>query len=743
MFKKIILFFILVSIILGIGFAFSNKPYKQDIPKPEQHKVTVRLVLVDVIALDKDSKFVKDLTRDDFEIWDEGKKVAINSLDLISYQVVETLKEKLPEKEEAKEQTPVIPRKSKFFVVFDSINTIKRMLDRRKPELLETLNSLIGIGHEIMILELTDKEGTKVLQNLTSDKQLIAQAVQKASGSIWIEKASDTLSIPNIIMVEGATNPSVLRSYKKTAQEQYQYETRIRFEKTISNLLSVMNIIKDYPGRKPVLFISGGFPALSFGRIYDAPKQSSSGIEQSAPVQAEIEAAKVMDPFKVLQKTKRRYGSDIFADFINFANSFNISFYTLDPDDYLRYVLPDISYDNYPRVVGMGESNRISYEDGVVFYRDENAEIKKSELSNLKYMAVDTGGEALQGGNKFQEFRETISRDLSYYYELSFYPRKKEADEKYHDIKVRVKRPGVEVSHRKGYFDYSKDQKESLLFASTSYNPGMFKDISFQARAVPFISGKNEFILWLNLALPVKDLILSGDPYEGLKIIKTHFWVDDPQGAQAFKAQLNIPINLTESFRERLSRARFFGYNTRSNELILKENQYRVIFTLYDEESDRVGTVEQNMKVPVLDTLTEGDIATAVFGHMIDTGKKDKMFSISMEDGSLSVDTYRFHPMGTEEFNSKRDVFLLLQVYSNEDRDNLVPEFELYQYEEVPGKPESVLIKESWNKKAKVKNLLFKMNFHVFNRGDYTLTIKMIDEDSIEKTQRKLKIKLL
>jgi len=68
MFKKIILFFILVSIILGIGFAFSNNPYNQDTQKPEQHKVTVRLVLVDVIALDKDGKFVKDLTRDDFEI---------------------------------------------------------------------------------------------------------------------------------------------------------------------------------------------------------------------------------------------------------------------------------------------------------------------------------------------------------------------------------------------------------------------------------------------------------------------------------------------------------------------------------------------------------------------------------------------------------------------------------------------------------------------------------------------------
>ena len=732
--------FFILFIILETGLILSIKQQNQNVQKPEQHKVTVRLVLVDVIALDKDGKFVTNLTKNEFEIWDKGKKVEINSLDLISYQIVEALeKEKIGEETQI-ERPPAIQRKNKFFIVFDSINTVKRMLDRRKPELVEILSSLINLGHEVMILELTTNEGIKVLQNLTSDEQLIAQAIQKASGNIWIERASDTLSMPNIIMLE---DPDVREAYSRTIKEQYQYETRIRFEKTISNLLSAMNIIKDYPGRKPVLFVSGGIPMLSFSTIYQALKRVGSiNLQQSTPVHSEIEAAKIMDPFKVLQKTKHRDGSDIFADLINFANSFNISFYTLDPDDYLRYVLPDMAYDNYPRVVGVSEFNKIKYGDAV-FYRDENAEIKKRELSNLKYLAKDTGGEALQGANKFKEFRETINRDLSYYYELSFYPTKKEADEKYHDIKVKVKRPGVEIRYRKGYYDYSSNQKESLLFASSSFNPGLFKDISFQARAVPFIAKKDKYILWINLALPVKDLLLNGDPQEELKIIKTHFWVDDPQGVQAFKAQLNIPINLSESFRERLKRVRFFGYNTRSNELNLNKNQYRIIFTLYEEESDRVGTVEQTMKIPVLDELTNGDIACVVFGHMVETRKKDRTFSISMEDGSLAVDTFRFHPMGTNQFKAKENIYLFLQIYSNDDKVNLIPHFELLKEKEVQGNPEGVPIKESWNKKAKIKNMIVHLNFQGFNQGDYVLNIKMMDENFIEKTNRKIKIKLL
>jgi len=736
--KKSTFFFLIFS--MASSFVFSIQQQNLDLLKPEQHKVTVRLVLVDVIALDKEGKNITDLTKDDFEIWDERKKVEINSLDLISYQIVEAMKKEQAGEEEVKGQPTVIKRKSKFFVVFDSINTVKRTLDRRKPELTETLSSLVGLGHEIMILELSTSEGIKVLQNLTSDKQLIAQAIQKASGNIWIERASDTLSIPNIIMLE---RPEVRKGYMRTVRALYQYETRIRFEKTISNLLSVMNTIKDYAGRKPVLFISGGFPTLSFSTIYDALEIGrSESFRQSAPVHSETEAAKIKDPFRILKKTKRRGGSDIFADLINFANSFNISFYTLNPDDYLRHVLPDIAYDNFPRVVGVSEFSKVNYGD-TVFYRDENAEIKKNELSNLKYLAKETGGEALQGGNKFKEFRKTISRDLSYYYELSFYPRNKKADEKYHALKVKVKRPGIEIRFRKGYYDYSSAQKESLLFASASFNPGLFKDISFQARAVPFIAGKEKFILWINLALPVKDLLLNGDPHEELKIIKIHFWVDNPQGVQAFKAQLNIPINLSESFRERLSRVRFFGYNTRSNKLHLDENQYNIIFTLYDEESDRVGTVEQTMKIPVLDELANGDITSVVFGHMVETGKKDRTFSISMKDGSLAVDTFRFHPMGTTQFNAHENIYLFMQVFSNEDKVNLIPYFELTKEEEVQGNPEGVLIKESWNKKAKVKNMIIQLNFQGFNKGEYMFIIKMMDENFIEKTNRKIKIKLL
>ncbi|MFB0565352.1 MAG: VWA domain-containing protein, partial [Candidatus Aminicenantaceae bacterium] len=355
--------------------------HRGDSSQAEEHEVVVRLVLVDVVATDKKGNFISDLKKEEFEIYEDGKRMPINSFELVFFE-----KEDITKKEkQISESFQRSGRKKRFIVIFDSINTIKRMLDRSKSQILEKLISLIRQGREIMVFELSEKEGMKILQHFTSDEKLIAQAVEKASGSIWVEKSADALSVPSIV--------SDIVKFQKIA---YEFESRNRFEKSINSFLAVMNNIKDYPGRKPVLLVSGGFPALSFEKIY-----SGEGIETHIPM-TQVRAAKVLDPFKVLHKTERKDGSQIFNDLIHFANSHNITFYTMDPDSYLRYLLPDISYDNLPRIVPSGSS---TVDDGI-------AEIKKNELSNLKYIAKDTGGTSLLGEKKFDNFEKVVSRDL-------------------------------------------------------------------------------------------------------------------------------------------------------------------------------------------------------------------------------------------------------------------------------------------------------------------------------------------
>lgn len=656
----------------------------------EEHEVTVRLVLVDVIATDKDGNIVTDLTMQDFEIFEGGKPVSINSLDLVNFRLEEI------------QPTPdrgLISRKSRVIVVFDSINTIRRMLNRDKDKILEKLMDLIRSGGEVLVLEMKEKGGVNLLQPFTSNENLIAQAVEKASGSIWVEKATEQLGAPAILSrVERTDRESFNRSagLVQAQMEMYQYQTRLRFEKSLSGLLSVMSMIKDYPGRKPVLMVSGGFPTLTLEKF-----QTPSGIT-SRLADTDLTAAKIADPFKILQKGERRYDDDIFSDLMNFANSHNITFYTMDPDSYLRYVLPDMTTDNFTNVP--------SY-----------AKIKQNELFKLKYIAQETGGEALQGAKKFDDFSKYVNRDLQAYYELSYYPSRKNADGKYHKIEVKVKRPDVKIRFRKGYHDYNADQAESLLFASTSANPDLFKAINFQARAVPFVTNKDKYIFWFTMALPVQDLVLSPDPSKEMKILKVNFWLDDREDANAFNARMDIPVVLSPQFKERLKRARFYGHSTSSQELKLKKPEYRLVYALYDEESGRVGTTVQNLVLPVVETLKTGMVANAVFGRMREAGDPGGTFKISPNDGTLGVGKYKFYPMGANQFSRTENVSLFVQVKWPDKKADFLPELQPEQSGQMLSPVPYKIEKTSWNRRIGVMNAVLNLDFSQFSRGDYTL----------------------
>lgn len=705
MFKNIP-FVLICLLLITDGTAVPAVPQTVD----ESHEVTVRLVLVDVIATDRDGNIVRDLTLDDFEITEGRKKIPLNSMDFIDFMKVQT---------SGPTGTKSI-RKKRFFVIFDSINTISRMLNRSKDRLIEKLVELILAGGEIMVMEMEEKGGIRTLQDFTSDPLLIAEGVKKATGSIWVEHATDDLKTPVIVNRRETTDREKMPvgvGIAESAREMYEFKTRLRFEKSLSNLLSAMSMIKDYPGRKPVLLVSGGFPSLSLEKA-----TNTTGIE-SRISHTDISAAKIRDPFKILQKGKTRYGDDIFEDLIQFANSHNITFYTLDPDLYLRYMLPDMANDNFVLQANL-------------------AKIKQDELFRLKYFALDTGGDALQGAGKFDQFSEHIAQDLFSYYELSYYPQRKKADGSYHKIQVNCKRPGVKIRFRKGYFDYDPAQSESLIFASSSSNPQLFKDISFDARAVPFIAGKGKYILWFTMAMPVKDLVLSSNPDKKFKVLKMNFWLDDPADRSALNATIPIPIALTREFRERLAGARFYGHNTRSDEIKIKPDAYNLIFSLYDEESGLVGTSEQLLEIPDLDSEKGARILNAVFGRLHEVKERAVSFSISERDGTLAAGNYKFYPMGVNQWERGQPIGLFLQILQEQKTPDIEPVLTLTQNGRERGIVPVRHIKSYWDKKTQVMNTAVGLDFGNVPSGKYALKISVKDPDSGKDIHKEIEISL-
>ncbi len=87
----------------------------------------------------------------------------------------------------------------------------------------------------------------------------------------------------------------------------------------------------------------------------------------------------------------------------------------------------------------------------------------------LRRLAADTGGRAIVNTNNPIEQLAGVMADASAYYLIGYTPTRRTNDGKFHEIKVRVKRRGVRVTSRRGYWAVS--EKELTAAAEAAATP--------------------------------------------------------------------------------------------------------------------------------------------------------------------------------------------------------------------------------------------------------------------------------
>ena len=89
--------------------------------------------------------------------------------------------------------------------------------------------------------------------------------------------------------------------------------------------------------------------------------------------------------------------------------------------------------------------------------------------NTLRRIAADTGGRAIVNTNDPTEQLKGVVADASAYYLIGYSPTRRENDGKFHEIKVRVKRRGVRVTARRGY--WAPTEKEMTAAAEAAATP--------------------------------------------------------------------------------------------------------------------------------------------------------------------------------------------------------------------------------------------------------------------------------
>ncbi|MGD2245352.1 MAG: VWA domain-containing protein [Candidatus Aminicenantes bacterium] len=701
------LFVLLVFFCSVLGF----QDKKQKIP-PEQHEAVVRLVLVDVIVTEE-GQFVKDLTKDDFELFEDGIRVPINSFELVSFeergfQVVEEAKKEFPA------PTPVQPKK-KLMVLFDRINSwhqdpnIDKEIRMNKEKTVEELLSLIRLGNEVLVCQMTGLKGFEVLQPYTTEESRIREAVDMATGAVWHLGGGDSTAPPEEPGPEGIRSQGDPSAFNKAARMEALFRDRRSFEKTIEALLTAITFIKDESGRKSILLISTGIPD-----VYQL------GYTEIG------EHVSIFDPFNTLKKKSRQKAETVLEEIIRLANSYNISIYSLDADVYIRTIFTGADV----RIKSDSSSDKAR----LILQRNEFR--TKGKRMNLRWISEATGADFLRGAKKFENFREILTTDLNNYYLLSYYPRRKSPDSLYHSIEVTVNRPVVDVKHREGYNDYTEEEAHNLNLVAAFYNPSVFTQLPVIAEFIPLYTD-TVCEPWMIFALPAQELFVDRFIRFAPKAYELHVWIADKQsGRHVSGGRIKLPFRIDEAFMDYLQTVDYIHMFFKGPEMKLDPHEYHAVFALVDPDTAEIGTCVSPFLLPEMEESEEGTILNAVLGKVEEEQDQHRPLGLSPEDGRLEFGRIRFSPRITGRFDLWEWPHVFIQVYTPDKENAARPEFHLTedsgQIQPIPGE----LLVNSYEEEKKIWSGIFFLDTGLASKGENVLTVKIQGKDDSVLTKK-------
>jgi len=382
--------------------------------QPEQQptfRAGINYVAVDVIVTDRKDAPVTDLRREDFEVLEDGKAQPIEQFRLVKVDRTPQPGDPIPRRIRNRDDEQLEASREDvriFAILLDDYHVRKlTALSVKEPltKFLETLapNDLVAVMYPMT--PVTDLM-------FTNDHESIIGAVQKFEGRKFDYTPRNRFE-------------EEYSRYPTTEVERIRNEVVMD---AISALAIRMGSMRQ--GRKSIVLVSEGLTIMLPPQMQRANAQAPVD-----PRQAEAGAAVADSPRQQSNEFFNQAMIDnrlreVFRD----VNRNNTSIYSLDP----RGLTP-FEYD-IDAVPG-----------GNISFATDRRALQQTQ-DTLRVLAENTDGRAIVNRNSLLQGLAQIVRDSSYYYLLGYNSTQSQNDGKFHEIKVRVKRSGVDVRARKGYW---------------------------------------------------------------------------------------------------------------------------------------------------------------------------------------------------------------------------------------------------------------------------------------------------
>lgn len=394
--------------------------------------VDVTVVNVDVYVTDKQGNRIKGLSKDDFQLFEDGKPVQITNFYAVEGGQPAKQSDPLPLVQEGaptltappagppaapKPAESTIPDEQRLHLIvyIDNYNLRPFNRNRAMRDLRQFLAKSVRIGDRVMLVSY-DRE-LHVRRPFTSDPMAVASALLELEKLSAQGVHADSERRDILTAIDDAESAAEVAGRVRTyAESQFN-----DLEFTITALKKMVEQLAGLPGRKAILYVSDGLPMRVAEDIYYA-------MNLKFPQQTSLLEAQTYD-------ASRRY-QELAAQ----ANAHRVTFYMLEATGLRVSAAADASQQN-PQL---------------------GVQVEQIHFSNLQaplqMLAEETGGLAVINTNNLLPRLERVAEDFNTYYSLGYQP-SHAGDGRFHKFEVKMKRKDLRARSREGYRDRPVESK--------------------------------------------------------------------------------------------------------------------------------------------------------------------------------------------------------------------------------------------------------------------------------------------
>ena len=195
-------------------------------------------------------------------------------------------------------------------------------------------------------------------------------------------------------------------------------------------------------------------------------------------------------------------------------------------------------------------------------------------------IALGTGGMYLPSSDIHQSL-EKIDTLTSNFYSLGYSP-EHNGDRQYHTIKVRVKRQGIRVANRVGYFDETpEDQLEQMLRLRMNFDSG-FGSLPVKVQIGEAALGDRDLVVPVTTAMPLARITVVPQDQNFIGRVHVYCSIFDENGRNIGFSHKTQEVTITPQQR---SGAGDFRYTMKVH---VQKGAFTIVVTLRDELSNEI-----------------------------------------------------------------------------------------------------------------------------------------------------------